>query len=51
MILPEDWTEQSGQLTPSLKLKRKVVVDENSDEIAALYAGPKPRTDSRGSCA
>ncbi|MBE7189771.1 AMP-dependent synthetase/ligase [Jatrophihabitans endophyticus] len=43
VILPEDWTEEGGQLTPSLKLKRNVVVKENEDEIAGLYAGPKPK--------
>ncbi len=36
-ILPEDWTEEGGQMTPSLKVKRNVVHKENSDEIAALY--------------
>jgi long-chain acyl-CoA synthetase len=36
-ILPDEWTEESGQLTPSLKLKRNVVVRENKDDIAALY--------------
>ncbi len=37
-ILPHDWTEEGGQLTPSLKLKRNVVVRECKDDIAALYA-------------
>lgn len=37
-ILPEDWTEEAGQLTPSLKLKRSVVMREFRREIAALYA-------------
>jgi long-chain acyl-CoA synthetase len=37
-ILAEDWTEEGGQLTPSLKLKRAVVHEEAADEIAALYA-------------
>ncbi len=37
-ILSEDWTEEGGQLTPSLKLKRNVVVRECKDEIAALFA-------------
>jgi long-chain acyl-CoA synthetase len=37
-ILPEDWTEEGGQLTPSLKLKRNVVTREFRQEIAALYA-------------
>ncbi|MGA8845178.1 MAG: AMP-dependent synthetase/ligase, partial [Nocardioides sp.] len=36
-ILPEDWTEEGGQLTPSLKLKRNVVLRECKDEIASLY--------------
>ncbi|MEZ0581030.1 long-chain fatty acid--CoA ligase [Nocardioides sp. MH1] len=36
-ILPYDWTEEGGQLTPSLKLKRNVVMRECRDEIAALY--------------
>ena len=38
MIMPQDWTEEGGQLTPSLKLKRNVVVREYKDEIAALFA-------------
>ncbi len=36
-ILPYDWTEETGQLTPSLKLKRNVVMRESKDEVAALY--------------
>ena len=38
VILPEDWTEEGGQLTPSLKLKRNVVVRERKDDIASLFA-------------
>jgi long-chain acyl-CoA synthetase len=37
-ILADDWTEAAGQLTPSLKLKRNLVMQEAADEIAALYA-------------
>ncbi|HWI43308.1 MAG TPA: AMP-dependent synthetase/ligase [Nocardioides sp.] len=37
-ILPMDWTEEAGQVTPSLKLKRNVVMRECRDEIAALYS-------------
>jgi len=37
-ILPEDWTEEGGQLTPSLKLKRNVVMREFRAEVAALYS-------------
>jgi long-chain acyl-CoA synthetase len=36
-ILPDEWTEEGGQLTPSLKLKRNVVMRENKDNVAALY--------------
>lgn len=38
VILPTDWTEEAGQVTPSLKLKRNVVMRECRDEIAALYS-------------
>jgi long-chain acyl-CoA synthetase len=37
-ILPVDFTEQGGQLTPSLKIKRAVVAKEFAAEIEALYA-------------
>jgi long-chain acyl-CoA synthetase len=36
-VLPDEWTEEGGQLTPSLKLKRNVVMREFRDEVAALY--------------
>ncbi|MGI8645100.1 MAG: AMP-dependent synthetase/ligase [Nocardioides sp.] len=36
-ILPRDWTEEDGHLTPSLKLKRTVVMHEAREDIAALY--------------
>jgi long-chain acyl-CoA synthetase len=36
-ILPDDWTEEGGQLTPSLKLKRSVVMREFRDDVSALY--------------
>jgi long-chain acyl-CoA synthetase len=37
-ILPDDFTEAGGQLTPSLKVKRAVVAKEFAAEIEALYA-------------
>ena len=36
-VLPEDFSEASGELTPSLKVKRKVVQERHADEIEALY--------------
>jgi long-chain acyl-CoA synthetase len=38
-ILNEDWTEEGGQITPSLKLKRNVVMKENAVEIELIYVG------------
>jgi long-chain acyl-CoA synthetase len=37
-LLAGDWTEATGQLTPSLKLKRSVVMADCQAEIAALYS-------------
>jgi long-chain acyl-CoA synthetase len=37
-ILTVDWTEDSGALTPSLKLKRGVVMKEHATEVDALYS-------------
>ena len=36
-VLPVTWTEEGGQLTPSLKLKRDVVMREHRDDVADLY--------------
>ena len=38
VILPNDWTEEGGQMTPSMKLKRNIVMKECEAEIAALYS-------------
>ncbi len=37
-ILPGQWTEEGGQLTPSLKLKRNVVLRQCHEDVEALYA-------------
>jgi long-chain acyl-CoA synthetase len=37
-ILPDEWTEEGGQLTPSLKLRRTVVMRDYVDEVEALYS-------------
>ena len=37
-ILASEWTEEGGQLTPSLKLKRNVVMSEHRDDVEAFYS-------------
>jgi long-chain acyl-CoA synthetase len=36
-VLPTQWSEQSGHLTPTAKLKRQVVLHDFSDDVEALY--------------
>jgi long-chain acyl-CoA synthetase len=37
-VLPVEWTVEGGQLTPSLKLKRSVVMKEFAAEVEKIYA-------------
>jgi long-chain acyl-CoA synthetase len=37
-ILGSDWTVENGYLTPSLKVKRNVVLEDYAAEVAALYS-------------
>jgi long-chain acyl-CoA synthetase len=37
-LVPDEWTLDTGELTPSLKLKRRVVQQKYAAEIAAFYA-------------
>jgi long-subunit acyl-CoA synthetase (AMP-forming) len=36
-ILPADWEPGGDELTPTMKLKRKPIVEKHSDEIDSLY--------------
>ena len=38
-ILPQDFSQEGGELTPSMKVKRNVVADKYADQVDALYAG------------
>lgn len=38
-ILPVDFTEAGGELTPTMKVKRAVVLDRFAAEVGQLYAG------------
>jgi len=37
-LLPAEWTAQSGELTPSMKRRRRVIVDRYAKEIEELYS-------------
>jgi long-chain acyl-CoA synthetase len=36
-VVASDWTEEGGQLTPSMKLRRQVVMDQYAADVEALY--------------
>ncbi|MEJ2889036.1 AMP-dependent synthetase/ligase [Actinomycetospora aeridis] len=36
-ILTSDFTEESGELTPTMKLKRNVIAEKRADDIEAVY--------------
>jgi len=38
LFVPEEWTQANGLLTPTMKLKRRRIVELHQTEIAALYA-------------
>jgi long-chain acyl-CoA synthetase len=40
-ILAEDWTVENGILTPSLKVKRNVVLEQFAADVTAIYSGSK----------
>ena len=37
-ILPRDFEMERGEVTPTLKLKRRVVLEHFADEVEALYS-------------
>lgn len=39
-ILPVEWTEASGHLTPKMSIKRNVIVRDHADAIEDIYAVP-----------
>ena len=41
-IVPADFTEETGHLTPSMKIKRAVVLKDYEAVIDQIYSAPKP---------
>lgn len=37
-LLPNEWTIDSGELTPTLKLKRKVIMEKYKDAVERIYS-------------
>jgi long-chain acyl-CoA synthetase len=44
-ILPRDFTMEDGEITPTLKVRRRAVQEHFADDIQALYAEPHARED------
>jgi long-chain acyl-CoA synthetase len=38
-VLPQDFSEERGEVTPSLKLRREIIAAAYADRIEAIYAG------------
>jgi len=43
-VAARDFTQESGELTPTLKVKRKFTTQKFAAELAAMYDGPAPAT-------
>ncbi|MFC9985610.1 AMP-dependent synthetase/ligase [Microbacterium keratanolyticum] len=43
-ILPLEWTEASGHLTPKMSIKRNVIMADFDDEIQKIYSEPTSTT-------
>ena len=37
-VVPEEWSIETGELTPSLKLKRRIIAEKYGSQIAEFYA-------------
>lgn len=38
-LLDQEWTVEAGELTPTMKLKRKAIYERHATQVADLYAG------------
>ena len=37
-LLPDEWTLETGELTPTMKVKRRIINQKYGDVIERLYA-------------
>jgi len=44
IILPVEWTEASGHLTPKMSIKRNVILDDFADAVTEIYDAPVQTT-------
>jgi long-chain acyl-CoA synthetase len=47
-LLPKEWTISGGELTPTLKIKRRNTLQKYAAEVETLYAGEEPGKASIG---
>jgi long-chain acyl-CoA synthetase len=47
-LLPEDFSEDSGEITPTLKVKRRIVQERHAEEIEELYATARKEAGAAG---
>ena len=40
-LLPRPFSEEAGEITPTLKIKRKVIAQRYADQIESMYSGKK----------
>ena len=50
-VLERDFEMDRGELTPTLKLRRRVVLDHFADEVEGLYDGSAPPAPHQGGVA
>ncbi|MEV8219188.1 long-chain fatty acid--CoA ligase [Microbacterium sp. NPDC077391] len=44
IILPVEWTEASGHLTPKMSIKRNIILDDFADAVTEIYDAPVQTT-------
>jgi long-chain acyl-CoA synthetase len=41
-LLPAEWTAETGELTPTLKRRRRFIAERYAADIERLYGPPRP---------